>query len=203
MNKIISTLIIAITVMALTSCNSGHSSKQDEVTTSEKQDSIRQANAEADSIKKAQEEQARLEADSMKKVQEEQARLEAEREAKKWKGATSRSDLKSKLNGTTWETTSPYSVTGLHYQFKINGNSVTMRSSLPTRNYDDEKEWGEPFNMTIDDIAEPKKGLYCVICKAIDENDARGAVPTILVFQDETVIYSLGGDKGPNLKKID
>ena len=101
MNKIISTIIIAITVMALTSCNSGHSSKQDEVTTSEKQDSIRQANAEADSIKKAQEEQARLEADSMKKVQEEQARLEAEREAKKWKGATSRSDLKSKLNDGT------------------------------------------------------------------------------------------------------
>ena len=121
MNKIISTLIIAITVMALTSCNSGHSSKQDEVTTSEKQDSIRQANAEADSIKKAQEEQARLEADSMKKVQEEQARLEAEREAKKWKGATSRSDLKSKLNGTITS----------HSQMVVPyGGSVRTRSML-------------------------------------------------------------------------
>lgn len=176
--------------VVMTSCNGngGTSTQQDNSTQLEqqKQDSIREANAEAERIKKEQEEQARREA-----------------EKKEWHGATSRSDLKSKLDGTTWETTSTYSVTGLLYKFVINGNSVTMYSARPTRNYDDPKDWSSSFDMVIEDIAEPQQGLYCVICKAVDDTDARGAVPTFLVFQGETATYSLGGDKGPNLKKID
>ena len=206
MNKTISTLIMAMILLTMIACGGGQSSssKQDEVTATEKQkqDSVREANAEAERIKKEQEEQARLEAERIKKEQEEQERLEAERRKKEWHGANSRSDLKAKLNGTTWETTSAYSVTGLHYKFVISGNSVRMYSARPTRNYDDPKDWSSSFDMVIEDIAEPQQGLYCVICKAVDDTDARGAVPTFLVFQGETATYSLGGDKGPNLKKI-
>ena len=78
--------------VVMTSCNGNGgttSTQQDNSTQLEqqKQDSIREANAEAERVKKEQ---------------EEQARLEAEREAKKWKGVTSLSEFKSKLPGTTW-----------------------------------------------------------------------------------------------------
>ena len=144
----------------------------------------------------------KLEANEQLAINGEPNRRLEERSTEEWCSVTSRSDLKNKLNGTIWETTSSYSTTGLYYKFEINSNSVTMRSARPTRNYDDAKDWGDGFSMIIDDIAEPKEGLYCVICKAVDENDARGAVPTILVFHGKTAFYSLGGDKGPSLKKI-
>ncbi|MCM1220718.1 MAG: hypothetical protein NC301_02860 [Bacteroides sp.] len=190
MKNFINILAVVILSVAMASCG-GNSA------TSEKDNSAQVEQQKQDSIREANE---RAEAERIQKEKEEQARLEAEQ--KEWHGATSRSDLKSKINGTTWETTSSYSVTGLYYKFVINGNSVKMYSARPTRNYDDPKDWGDSFDMVIEDIAEPQQGLYCVICKAVDDTDARGAVPTILVFQGETVTYSLGGDKGPNMKKV-
>lgn len=143
----------------------------------------------------------KIETNEQLAINEEPSRRSDERCTEEWCGATSRSDLKSKLNGTTWETTSRNSTTGLYYKFEIIGSSITMRSARPTRNYDDAKDWGNGFSMIINDIAEPQEGLYCVICKAVDENDVRGAVPTILVFQGKTAYYSLGGDIEAALKK--
>ena len=71
-----------------------------------------------------------------------QNHISEEQGVKEWNGVISRSDLKNKLNGTVWETTSSHSTTGLYYKFEISGGSVIMRSARPTRNYDDTKKMG-------------------------------------------------------------
>ena len=80
--------------VVMTSCNDKgkNASQQDNSAQLEQQEQDSQSEADA-------------EAEHIQKEQEEQARLEAEREAKKWNGATSLSEFKSKLPGTTWGAT--------------------------------------------------------------------------------------------------
>lgn len=163
--------------------------------------------AELERIKQEQIEKERLEAEQLEAERVEAERVEAERveaeqKKKEWNGVNSRSELKSKLDGTTWETVKPYSVTNLYYRFEIKGNKVIWSSAFPTRNYDDPKDWGNPVTFNIHDIAEPRQGTYCVILKAPDEDAIENAVPTILVFMGKNAYYSLGGEMGPALKKV-
>lgn len=154
---------------------------------------------------KAKEEAERLQKvkeDSLKRAQEERERIEAEKKKKEWHGANSRSDLKEKLNGTTWETVEPYNLTGLVYRFEINGNKVKWLSAKPTRNYDDTKSWDLQYTFLLDDIAEPKRGTFCVILRPSNKDDIENLVATILVFRDENAYFTFGGEIGPSLKKI-
>ena len=160
-------------------------------------------------VVEAEEEKARLEAEEQARLEaEEKARLEAEEQAriekekKEWNGASSRSDLRSKINNTIWESTTRDDGTGLYYKFIIKGNSATWYSARPTPNYDDEKEWRNPIEMNLYDIYEPEEGLYVVVLKVSDETDPTGAVPYALVFDGKTVTFSRGGQKSSRMKKI-
>lgn len=202
MKKYLNIAIIAIMTVVMTSCNGNGgttSTQQDNSTQLEqqKQDSIREANAmaEAERLQKVKE-------DSLKRAQEERERIEAEKKKKEWHGANSRSELKEKLNGTTWETVEPYNLTGLVYRFEINGNKVKWLSAKPTRNYDDTKSWDLQYTFLLDDIAEPKRGTFCVILRPSNEDDIENLAATILVFRDENAYYTFGGEIGPSLKKI-
>lgn len=163
------------------------------------QDSLQK---EAERIEAEKAELERLRQEQLEAERLEAERLEAEQKQKEWNGVNSRTELKSKLDGTTWETVKPYAVTNLYYRFEIKGNKVIWSSAFPTRNYDDPKDWGNPFTFNIYDIAEPRQGTYCVILKAPDEDAIENAVPTILVFKGKDAYYSLGGEMGPALKKV-
>lgn len=109
-----------------------------------------------------------------------------------WAGASSRDDLRQKLDGTTWETVKPDGVSGLYYRFVIRGNNVTRYTCMPTRNYDDPKTWDNAEALEIYDVYEPKEGLFVVPLKGkkgIDE-----IAPTYLVFKGAWTFFSWGSD---------
>lgn len=191
-------VVAAVALLAACNGNSGNSAAQSDSARLEQPGQDSAGAADAERLQREQEEQARIKAEK-----EEQERIEAEKKKKEWHGASSRSDLKAKLNGTTWETTSPYHLTGLLYRFEITGNNVRNLCVKPTRNYDDPKDWGAVEEFYIYEIAEPKQGTFCVILKAKKEDSMANLVPTILVFRDDDAYYSLDGEIGPSLKKID
>ena len=198
--------LFAIFSFSILSCSGG---KQYEYNTYEDTASYEVAEVdaatEATEVEKQEAEKVELERlrqEQLKKERLEAERLEAEQKKKEWNGANSRTDLKSKLDGTTWETVRPYAVTNLYYRFEIKGNKVIWSSAFPSRNYDDPKDWSKSFTFNIYDIAEPRQGTYCVILKAPDEDAIENAAPTILVFKGRDAYYSLGGEMGPALKKV-
>lgn len=115
-----------------------------------------------------------------------------------WEAATSREDLRRKLNGTTWETTAPDRLTGLYHKFVISGNNVTEYTAKPTRNYTDSKNWTNMVGWDIHSINEPQQGLYIVALKGKDGTGIYEETPVFLVFKGNLMFYSMMGDESSN-----
>lgn len=115
-----------------------------------------------------------------------------------WEGASSREDLRRKLNGTTWETTAPDGLIGLYHKFVISGNSVTEYTAKPTRNYTDPKNWTNIASWDIHSINEPQQDLYVVALKGKDGTGILEETPVFLVFKGNMMFYSMAGDESSN-----
>ena len=118
MKKYLNIIIIAIMTVVMTSCNrnGGSSTQQDNSAQLEqqKQDSIREANAEAERIQQEQEEQARLDSIEEAKRKQQQEEEEKKRRGPEW------------LQGS-WELTidSPYGAIAT-YHLTINGQNAHL-----------------------------------------------------------------------------
>ena len=115
-----------------------------------------------------------------------------------WKGASSRSDLQRKLEGTTWETTRPDGLTNLYHKFVISGDEVKEYTARQTRNYNDPKNWGNLTEWDIHSINEPDQGLYVVALKGKPGSGVYEETPVFLVFKGTMCFYSLAGNEASN-----
>ncbi len=112
-------LMALVTILiVISSCN--NQAKQQEIEKQRQEDSMRVA----ENVKKElAEKEAKEKAEREKQEAEERAAREAaERESKTWTGASSESELRQKLNGTSWETT--YDV--LRYKVTFSNGMANM-----------------------------------------------------------------------------
>lgn len=178
MKKTMLALTIAIMTMVMTSCNGdgGTSTQQYNSAQSEQQnqDSIREADSEAERIKKEQEENL--------KGEEEQARLEAEREAKIWKGATSLSEFKSTLPGTTWGATRKRG--DFYFKFEVSGNKI-ITTAYYSSDFNEDSKFGDSTVEIIDSWKDlDGQNAFTVIAyEAGADKDDWSTVPTMLAFR--------------------
>ena len=117
MKKTFFMVFVAFSV-AISSCD--NQAKQREIEKQRQEDSIRVA----ENVKKElAEKEAKERAEREKQEAEERAAREAaERESRTWTGASSESELRQKLNGTSWETT--YDV--LRYKLTFSDGMANM-----------------------------------------------------------------------------
>ena len=111
-----------------------------------------------------------------------------------WHEITSRSEVKSRINGTTWETIEYDTDTGLWYKFVIYGDNVDEYSAMRTRNYNDPKDWHLSVRWRIYGIYEPEKGLFCVALKGKDGTGIYEDAACFISFKGNLVFYSFGND---------
>ena len=133
MKKIYLMVFVAFSI-AISSCD--NQAKQREIEKQRQEDSIRVA----ENVKKElAEKEARERAEREKQEAEERAAREAaERESKTWTGASSVPELRSKLIGTSWETTHEV----LRYKATFFNDEVNMCiTDLSGNRYKDEKTY--------------------------------------------------------------
>lgn len=119
-----------------------------------------------------------------------------------WHAISSRNEVKTRINGTTWETVERDSYTGLWYKFVIHGDNVDQYSAKNTRNYDDPKKWNISVRWRIYGIYEPEKGLFCVALRGKEGSGIFEDIPNFISFKDDVVFYS-EGDSHIFLKLVD
>ena len=179
MKKTVLTLTIAIMTMVMISCkgDGGTSTQQDNSAQLEQrnQDSIREADAEAERIKKEQEE-------NLKREEEEKARLEVEREAKIWNGATSFSEFKSKLPGTTWGATRKRG--DFYFKFEVSGNKI-ITTAYYSSDFSEDSKFGDPKVEIIDSWKDldGQNAFTVTAYEAGADKDDWSTVPTMLAFR--------------------
>ena len=128
MKKFYLMIFVAFSI-AISSCD--NQAKQREIEKQRQEDSIRVA----ENVKK---ELAEKEAKEKAEREKREAEERAEREAKTWTGASSISELKSKLMGTIWETT--YDI--LRYKVTFYNDEVNMCiTDLSGNRFKDEKTY--------------------------------------------------------------
>lgn len=139
MKKIFFMALVAVTLV-ISGCD--NQAKQRELEEQRQEDSIRVAEnvkkelAEKEAKEKAEREKREAEERAERERQEAEER--AERESKTWTGASSESELRSKLIGTSWETT--YEV--LRYKVTFYNDKVNMCiTDLNGNRYKDEKTY--------------------------------------------------------------
>lgn len=109
-----------------------------------------------------------------------------------WYEISSRNEVKSRINGTTWETTELDPCTGLWHKFVIYGDNVDEYSAKDTRNYDDPKKWALIVNWRIYGVYEPRKGLFCVALKGKEGSGIFEDTPYFISFKGNVVFFSEG-----------
>ena len=139
MKKFYLMVFVAFSI-AISSCD--NQAKQREIEKQRQEDSIRVAeNVKKELAEKEAKERAEREEQEEKKRAErekQEAQERAEREAKTWTGASSISELRSKLMGTIWETT--YDV--LRYKVTFYNDEVNMCiTDLSGNRFKDEKTY--------------------------------------------------------------
>lgn len=171
MKKYLNILIIAIMAVVMTSCNDKgkNASQQDNSAQLEQQEQDSQSEADA-------------EAEHIQKEQEEQARLEAEREAKKWNGATSLSEFKSKLPGTTWGATRKRG--DFYFKFEITNNQI-ITTAYYSSDFSEDSKFGDPTVEKIDSWKDldGQNAFTVTAYEAGANKDDWSTVPTMLAFR--------------------
>lgn len=119
-----------------------------------------------------------------------------------WYAINSRNEVKTRINGTTWETVERSPDTGLWYKFVIYGDNVDEYSAMNTRNYDDPKQWHISVKWRIYGVYEPQKGLFCVALKGKEGTGIFEDTPNFISFKENVAFYS-EGDTHIFLKLVD
>lgn len=165
MKKFILMALVAISIV-ISGCD--NQTKQREIEKQRQEDSIRVA----ENVKKELAE---------KEAKERAAREEAEREAKTWTGASSESELRNKLMGTSWETT--YDV--LRYKVSFSNNEVNLLIT------DRDGRYGYKDNKTYDNYKTMSKGANIVVGFGDEENSETYQIG----FVDSRAILFINGNQ--------
>ncbi len=200
MKQYIFLMLVIFSLIPMTSCSSSSTEKteasesvqtnQAEIDAQRQQDSIREAQATAERLKR-----------------EEEARIAAEKEAKKWKGVATLSELKDKLPGTTWGATRKRG--DFYFKFHFTTNSVII-TSYTKSDFSEDSRFGGTEKEKIEDWRPMNNGsgFMVVSCEeGIDRNSIEfqtGFAISKFVFakNSPTVQWIPAGDNIP-LKQIE
>lgn len=128
------------------------------------------------------ESQEAIKAESERAEQLEKDHLEAEPEAKKWKGASSMSEFKSKLPGTIWGATRKRG--DFYFKFQITDNQIIITTHID-RNLSADSQFGEPMVEIIDswkDLDGQNAFTVTAYQAGVDKDDW-STIPTMLAFR--------------------
>lgn len=168
-------LMALVTILiVISSCN--NQAKQQEIEKQRQEDSMRVA----ENVKKElAEKEAKEKAEREKQEAEERAAREAaERESKTWTGASSVSELRQKLDGTSWY----INWKGLKHKFVFSDGAITLYTSLDGE-FDNEGKYYDSYLVK-------SKGEYLVVGFGDEEKYLDNYQ---IVFTDSRAILGMHG----------
>ncbi len=188
MKKVLSMAVVAV-LLVISGCD--NQAKQRVIEKQRQEDSIRIAeNVKKELAEKAAKERAVREKEEAEKRAAREAAEKAERESKTWTGASSVSELRRKLDGTSWETT--YEVLRTKIVFS-NGKVKMIDTDLDGNRYKSEKI----YNYEIKEV----RGSFVVNMGYSIPIENTGDLEYSLVFKDNMVV--LFSSLGVNIGKLE